>query len=173
VHTTPDINDPTSLKFLRHCTPDLLVSAFFDQRLHEAALAVPARGCINIHPSLLPDFRGVDPVLQARLHRASLGVTVHWMTPILDQGEILAQRAISPDERASVFATTAGLFSAGADLLASRLEMDPGDHGSSQRAGGSYQSWPTRSDVRALRAGGGALMRLEDFKLLRGQISAL
>ena len=172
VHTTRNINDPISLTFLRECAPDLLVSAFFDQRLHEPALAVPASGCLNIHPSLLPDFRGVDPVLQARLHRAGLGVTVHRMTPVLDQGEILAQRSLSQDQHASVFATTASLFSAGAELLVSQLaRLEHGDHGSPQRAGGSYQSWPTRSDIRALRAGGGALMRLADFKLLRGQIS--
>ena len=173
VHTTRDINDPSSLEFLRECGSDLLVSAFFDQRLHEAALAVPPRGCINIHPSLLPDFRGVDPVLQARLHRSTLGVTVHYMTPILDQGEILAQRSLAYDQHASVFATTASLFSAGAELLVSQLErVEHGEHGSPQRAGGSYQSWPTRAEVRALRAGGGALLRLADFKLLRRRIGA-
>jgi methionyl-tRNA formyltransferase len=173
VHTTRDINDPVSLQFVRECAPDLLVSAFFDQRLREPVLATPALGCINIHPSLLPDFRGVDPVLQARLHRADLGVTVHYMTPVLDQGAILAQRSLAHDPRASVFATTASLFSAGAELLVSQLErVEHGDHGSPQRAGGSYQSWPTRAEVRALRAGGGALMRLADFKLLRGRNSA-
>jgi methionyl-tRNA formyltransferase len=173
VHTTRDINDPNSLQFLRECAPDLLVSAFFDQRLHETALTVPPHGCINIHPSLLPDFRGVDPVLQARLHRAELGVTVHFMTPVLDQGEILAQRSMPQEQRSSVFATTACLFGAGAELLVSQLErLGHGDHGSPQRAGGSYQSWPTRSDIRALRTGGGALLRLADFKLLRGRISA-
>jgi hypothetical protein len=57
-------------------------------------------------------------------------------------------------------------------LLAGRLErMEHGDPGSPQRSGGSYQSWPSRSDVRALRAGGGALMRLEDFKLLGRRVS--
>ena len=173
VHTTRDINDPVSLRFVRECAPDLLVSAFFDQRLREDVLATPARGCINIHPSLLPDFKGVDPVLQARLHRADLGVTVHYMTPVLDQGAILAQRSLAHDPRASVFATTASLFDAGAELLVSQVErLERGDHGSPQRPGGSYQSWPTRAEVRALRAGGGALLRLADFKLLRRRISA-
>lgn len=150
----------------------MLVSAFFDQRLHESALAAPARGCVNIHPSLLPDFRGVDPVLQARLHSANIGVTVHHMTPVLDQCEILDQRSMSYDEHASVFETTAALFSAGAELLVGQIErLQRGDCGSAQQPGGSYQSWPTRSDVRALRAAGGALMRLADFKLLRTQNS--
>jgi methionyl-tRNA formyltransferase len=167
VHTTPDINDPSSLKFLYGCAPDLIVSAFFDQRLHEPALAVPLRGCVNIHPSPLPDFRGVDPVLQAQLHRANVGVTVHYMTPVLDQGEILAQRSMSHDAYASVFETTAALFSEGAGLLVSQIErLQRGERGSPQQPGGSYQSWPTRMNVRALHSAGGALMRLADFKLL-------
>jgi methionyl-tRNA formyltransferase len=167
VHITRDINDPVSLSFLSDCAPNLLVSAFFDQRLHEPALGVTSHGCLNIHPSLLPEFRGVDPVLQARLRGADVGVTVHYMTPVLDQGAILAQRPISPDDHASIFATTATLFSTGAELLVSQIErLQRSDRGSPQPSGGSYQSWPTRSDIRALRTGGGALLRLADFKLL-------
>jgi methionyl-tRNA formyltransferase len=165
VHTTPDINDPAALTFLRECRPDLLISAFFDQRLRESALAVPSRGCVNIHPSLLPSFKGVDPVLQARLRRAEVGVTVHYMTPVLDEGNILAQRPVAARDDASVFATTAALFSEGADLLVSQLErLERGERGSPQDSTGSYQSWPRRAEIRALRANGGALLRLGDFR---------
>jgi methionyl-tRNA formyltransferase len=165
VHTTRDINDPTSLKFLRDCAPDLLVSAFFDQRLQEAALAVPSRACVNIHPSLLPYFKGVDPVLQARLQHGKIGVTVHYMSPVLDEGEILAQRSTVPSEHASLFETTATLFDEGAELVVRQIEgLERGDRGTPQESGGSYQSWPSRADVRALRAAGIALMRLADFK---------
>lgn len=165
VHTTSDINDPTSLKFLSDCAPDLLVSAFFDQRLHEPALATPSRGCVNIHPSPLPYFKGVDPVLQARLYRANVGVTVHYMTPELDQGDILAQRSMPHDEQASIFEMTATLFSEGAKLLIDQIErLARGDRGTPQESGGSYQSWPTRKEVRALCSDGGALMRVADFR---------
>lgn len=167
VHITPDINAPRSMDFLHDCAPDLLVSAFFDQRLQEPALAAPTRGCINIHPSALPEFRGVDPVLQARLRSTNVGVTVHYMTSALDQGEILAQRSMSCNVRASIFATTAALFSEGARLLISQIEaLQRGDRGRPQRAGGSYQSWPTRTHVRTLHAAGSKLMRLADLKLL-------
>lgn len=161
---TRDLNSPEGLGFLARCAPDLLVSAFFDQRLGAAALAMPTRGCVNIHPSLLPDFRGVDPVLQARLARAdSLGVTLHWMTPRLDEGAILAQQALSLPARASVLEATAALFTAGAELLAASLErIARRDPGVPQRSAGSYQSWPARAEVRALRALGIPLIRIKE-----------
>ena len=168
IHTTRDLNSPEGLKFLARCAPDLLVSAFFDQRLGEAVLAVPARGCVNIHPSCLPEFRGVDPVLQARLARAdSLGVTLHWMTPRLDEGAILAQQPLALPARASVLEATAALFAAGAELLAANVgRIARRDPGAPQTAAGSYQSWPTRGEVRALRALGIPLMRGADLTTL-------
>jgi len=166
VHTTRDINDPETLRFLSGCAPGLIVSAFFDQRLQEAALAIPSLGCVNIHPSLLPAFKGVDPVLQARVQRAdSIGVTVHKMVPALDAGDILAQRSLIPAVRASVFETTASLFREGAELLVGQIaQLARAESGTPQPSDGSYQSWPTRADLRALRSLGGSLIRFADFR---------
>jgi methionyl-tRNA formyltransferase len=174
VHTTRDINDPKALRFLLHCAPDLLVSAFFDQRLHEDALAIPSRGCVNIHPSLLPSFKGVDPVLQARVHQADVGVTVHYMTPVLDAGEILVQRSPTIRARASIFETTASLFREGAELLVAQIErLERRERGIPQYASGSYQSWPSRAEIRALHALGDVLIRLSDFnRMMRASFTA-
>jgi methionyl-tRNA formyltransferase len=164
VHATRDINNPAALAFLRDCAPDLLVSAFFDQRLKGAALAVPTCGSINVHPSLLPWFRGVDPVLQARLAAGHTGVSVHYMTPVLDEGAILAQQPIAPSGRASVFQATAQLYRTGAKLLLGVIDQAVrGQPGTPQGAPGSYQSWPSRADIRALRRRGGTLIRLSDL----------
>jgi methionyl-tRNA formyltransferase len=170
VLATRDINDAEGLRFLAACAPDLLVSAFFNQRLHAPALALPKRGCLNIHPSLLPEAKGVDPVFQSLLHGVPpLGVTVHFMTPELDAGRIVAQRPIQGHAGASVFATTARLFREGAELLAGAIEdIARGATGSAQKGAGSYQSWPTRRELRILRTRGGALVRLGDLiRLLR------
>jgi len=165
VCTTRNINDAAGIGFLRACAPDLLVSAFFDQRLEAAALGTPRLGCVNIHPSLLPAFKGVDPVLQARLRGvSSIGVTVHHMAPELDSGAILAQRAIPTPERSSVFDSTALLFRQGAELLVSELDRIEGGTGAvAQRTPGDYQSWPSRAEIRALRGRGVALIRPSDF----------
>ncbi|HKC17329.1 MAG TPA: formyltransferase family protein [Steroidobacteraceae bacterium] len=171
VYATRDLNNADGLRFLASCAPDLLVSAFFNQRLHPAALAVPKRGCLNIHPSLLPAARGVDPVFQALLRGSPpLGVTVHFMAPELDAGPIVAQRACGPRAASSVFSATALLFREGADLLAASIEaIANGAAGTPQNSAGSYESWPTRAEVGALRSAGGRLVRFSDLaRLLRG-----
>jgi methionyl-tRNA formyltransferase len=164
VHTTRNIHDAGGLAFLRDCAPDLLVSAFFDQRLKDTVLALPGYACLNIHPSLLPDFGGVDPVLQAKLQGApALGVTVHHMTAVLDHGGVLAQNKVDVPAGASVLEATARLFDAGAVLLAQQIEqLRPGDAGTPPGPGGSYQGWPTPGEVRALRKCGTPLVRPSD-----------
>ena len=170
VLTTRNINDADGLKFLTACAPDLLVSAFFNQRVQAPALALPKHGCLNIHPSLLPEAKGVDPVFQSLLQGIPLGVTVHFMTPELDAGRIVAQRPIAGRAGSSVFATTALLFREGSELLAAAIDsIAGGAAGSPQSGAGSYQSWPTRQEHRRLRRRGGALLRLGDLvRLVRG-----
>jgi methionyl-tRNA formyltransferase len=165
VYTTRNINDAQGLQFLAACAPDLLISAFFNQRVHAPALALPKQGCLNIHPALLPEAKGVDPVFQSLLHGIPpLGVTVHFMSPELDAGRIVAQRSIEGGARSSVFAVTARLYAQGAELLASGMEsIAAGATGIPQSGIGSYQSWPTRGEVRQLRARGGALLHLADL----------
>jgi len=175
VLTTRDINDAEGLQFLADCRPDFLVSAFFNQRLHAAALALPTHGCVNIHPSLLPEAKGVDPVFQALLHdEPRLGVTVHFMSAGLDAGPIVAQRSIARPAGSSVFAATALLFREGAELLATAIEsIEQGATGTAQSGAGSYQSWPTRREMLVLHARGGALLRVVDlarFLLRRPQL---
>ena len=173
VLNTRNLNDAQVLQFLSACAPDLLVSAFFNQRLHPDTLAQPKYGCVNIHPSLLPDAKGVDPVFQGLLSGASsLGVTVHFMSPEFDAGRIIAQRSVGRRTGSSVFATTAVLFREGAELLAGALEqIVRGWTGTPQSGAGSYQSWPTRQEVRVLSASGGALLRLADLmRLVRGKL---
>ena len=165
VLTTRNINDVEGLRFLAACAPDLLISAFFNQRVHAPALALPKHGCLNIHPALLPEAKGVDPVFQSLLHGVPpFGVTVHFMSPELDAGRIVAQRAIEGGAHSSAFAITARLFREGAELLAGAIEaIAGGATGTPQSGIGSYQSWPTRSEVRQLRGRGGALLHLADL----------
>jgi methionyl-tRNA formyltransferase len=93
-----------------------------------------------------------------------MGTTVHLMTPELDAGRILAQRPITPAPGASVFEATALAFGTGADLLVAAIErLAAGDLGAAQTGAGSYQSWPTASEVRALRGAGRRLLRCADL----------
>jgi methionyl-tRNA formyltransferase len=171
--TTRDLNDPQGREFLAGCAPDLLVSSFFNQLLRPETLAVPTLACLNIHPSLLPDAKGVDPAFQALLHGGPpLGVTVHFMNSEFDEGRILAQQPVEPRHGASVFETTALLYRNGAELLASAVDrVAAGDKGAAQSGPGTYQSWPTAAETAALRRQGGVLLRFMDFvRLVRARL---
>lgn len=156
VHSTRDINDAASRAFIERLAPELVVSAYFNQRIGDWLPAV------NIHPSLLPALRGVDPVFYARLRDAPLGVTVHRVAPELDAGDIIAQRRAGTILGESVLAGTVRLYALGASLLLESL--DALQDAKPQRGTASYDSWPTRADVRALRAKGISLARLRDLR---------
>ena len=75
--------------------PDLIVVAAYGQILPKAVIEMPAKGCINVHASLLPAWRGAAPI-QAAIANGDekTGVTIMLMDEGLDTGRILAQRAV-------------------------------------------------------------------------------
>lgn len=162
---TRDVNTPAGLAFAAAARPDLLVSAFFNQRIGIDLLRMPRIAAVNVHPSLLPEFKGVDPVFFARLRDVpNLGVTVHQLEPDLDAGSILVQQELAVPPAESVFRTTARLFAAGGRLLAARLaEVLTRQSGTPQSGPGSYDSWPTSAQVGLLRRRGIRLLRFADL----------
>ena len=107
---------------LRAWSPDLIVVAAYGQILKQDVLDLPQFGCINVHASLLPRWRGAAPINAAILYGdEKTGVTIMKMDAGLDTGPMLAQRSIriKPDDTAgSVFETLSTL---GADLLIETL----------------------------------------------------
>ena len=100
--------------------PELIVVAAFGQILPASLLAIPARGCLNVHASLLPRWRGAAPIQAAILHGdETSGVTIMRMDVGLDTGPILAQGAapIQPWE-------TGGELSGRLATLGAKLLLD-------------------------------------------------
>jgi methionyl-tRNA formyltransferase len=90
--STPDINSPALHQRLQALEPDLLICIAFPQIFGTAILNLPQKGCINIHPSLLPALAGAHPHFWAIRTGASIsGLTAHQMTTTIDKGPILAQ----------------------------------------------------------------------------------
>ena len=118
----PSLRQPDALAELRALAPDVIVVAAFGQILRAEVLAIPPRGCLNVHASLLPLYRGAAPVAAAILSgEEETGVTIMLMDEGMDTGPILSQAAcpISPqDTRGSLSARLAQL---GADLLMDTL----------------------------------------------------
>ncbi len=95
------INAPDSVEKLRELNLDLLVVAAYGQILKKRVLELPRLGCVNVHASLLPKYRGAAPVAWAILHGESItGVTVFLMDEGMDTGPILLQRPVEirPEE---------------------------------------------------------------------------
>ncbi|GAB4416215.1 MAG: methionyl-tRNA formyltransferase [Anaerolineales bacterium] len=118
------LSQPDAVAQLKAWSPDLIVVAAFGQILKQDVLDLPKLGCINVHASLLPRWRGAAPINAAILHGdEETGITIMKMDAGLDTGPILTQRAIriAPDETAgSLFDKLSAL---GAGLL---LETLPG-----------------------------------------------
>ncbi len=116
------LRQPEAMKQLRAWNPDLIVVAAFGQILRQEVLDLPRYGCINVHASLLPRWRGAAPINAAILHGdEETGVTIMKMDAGLDTGPMLAQRAIRlrrDDTAGSVFEKLSQL---GADLLIETL----------------------------------------------------
>jgi methionyl-tRNA formyltransferase len=116
------LRQPEAMEQLRIWEPDLIVVAAFGQILKKDVLYLPRFGCINVHASLLPRWRGAAPVNAAILHGdEETGVTIMKMDVGLDTGPILTQRSIPltrDDTAGSVFEKLSHL---GADLLIETL----------------------------------------------------
>lgn len=85
-----DVNASVSVEQLRYLDPDLLVVAAYGQILKHDVLNLPKLGCLNIHASLLPKYRGASPIQSALLQgEKETGVTIMWMDEGLDTGDIL------------------------------------------------------------------------------------
>lgn len=92
LHHTQNINSPASLKTLKQWKPDVLISLYFDQILKKDALAIPTQAALNMHPGILPGYRGLWPEFW-KLHNREkhAGVTIHHMNEGIDTGDIVAQ----------------------------------------------------------------------------------
>jgi methionyl-tRNA formyltransferase len=89
-----------SLEILAAFEPDVIIVACFSRRLPPAALRLPRCGCLNLHPSLLPAYRGPTPLFWlARQDERRGGVTLHYLDEGLDTGDIVAQSGLDwPDD---------------------------------------------------------------------------
>jgi methionyl-tRNA formyltransferase len=116
------LREPESMQKLREWAPDLIIVAAFGQILRKDVLDLPKYGCINIHASLLPRWRGAAPINAAILAGdTETGVTIMKMDVGLDTGPMLAKKSIRirrDDTAGSVFQTLSTL---GANLLIETL----------------------------------------------------
>ncbi len=118
------LKDPVLMAVLAELAPELLVVAAYGRLLTPEILALPAVGCLNLHASLLPKYRGAAPINWALIRgERETGVTIMWMAPELDSGPIFLQDKviIAEDDNAGTLGVK--LAERGAALLVAALEL--------------------------------------------------
>lgn len=101
VYQPVSVKDGAAEELVRELDPELIVVAAYGRILPESILNYPAKGCINVHSSLLPKLRGAAPINWAVINgEEETGVTIMYMAKELDAGDVIAQAAtaIDPDE---------------------------------------------------------------------------
>jgi methionyl-tRNA formyltransferase len=116
------LKQPEAMEQLRAWAPDLIVVAAFGQILKKDVLDLPRYGCINVHASLLPRWRGAAPIHAALLHGdEETGVTIMQMDVGLDTGAMLAKCSIRLTATETAGSVSQALSTLGADLLTATL----------------------------------------------------
>ena len=111
---------------LREIKPDILVVAAYGAIIPLGVLAIPRYGALNIHPSLLPKYRGASPIQAAILNGdTETGVTVIRLTKELDAGPIISQKKITLFPKITAGLLHDELADLGAELLQETLEKGP------------------------------------------------
>jgi methionyl-tRNA formyltransferase len=111
------LKDESALQQLNDWAPNVIVVAAYGQILRENVLNLPRFGCVNVHASLLPRWRGAAPVQAALLHDDVTGVTIMKMDKGLDTGPILSQQSIPINDDMTAGKLFDQLAVMGADLL--------------------------------------------------------
>lgn len=149
-----NLTDPSFEKLLVGLQPDLGVVACFSRLIPPALLRLPSHGWLNLHPSLLPAYRGPAPVFwMARTGAVRAGVTLHFLDEGLDTGDIVAQTGWPWPEGIGGPALEQRCAEAGAELLRSAVEQLAQGQSLPRRPqpeeGSSYYPWPGGSDFLA------------------------
>lgn len=112
------------IETLRQLNPDVIVVVAYGQILPESILNIPKYGCINVHGSLLPKYRGAAPIQWAVLDgEEKTGITTMFMEKGLDTGDMLDKVEVVLDPKETAGTLHDKLMEAGADLLLETLKQ--------------------------------------------------
>ncbi len=140
---------PDTLATLAELQADVACVACFSQRIPASLLALPRFGFLNLHPSLLPAYRGPEPLFWTfRSGERSTGVTIHFMDEGLDTGDIAAQASLDLADGISGAEANQVLSTRGARLMTETVQALERETLTRrpQPAGGSYYSSPAAED---------------------------
>lgn len=123
-----NINSSHSIDVIKRCSPDLIITAAYGQILKKELLNIPKYGCVNIHASLLPKYRGAAPINRAIINGEKIsGISLMKMDEGMDTGDIIMQKEIAIDDAMTAGQLHDKLADLGAMMIAEFL-YDVGDY---------------------------------------------
>lgn len=135
-----NINAETVAERIRSIKPDLIISAHLRKILKKEIFSLAAKGAINVHPSLLPKYRGLSPQHQAIMHGDSeSGVSVHFIETGVDTGDIVLQKKFAIDKGDYILQVQSKMLAIYKTIVAEAVEL---------LAGGSFE--PIKQDLATL-----------------------
>ncbi len=118
------VREPEFIEELRKIGPEVIVVAAYGQILPAAVLSLPKYGCINIHASLLPAYRGAAPINWAIIRgEPRTGITIMQMDEGMDTGAILLQESMPVDPRDTTGTLTEKMSHLGARMITEALPL--------------------------------------------------
>lgn len=124
VYQPLQVKDAGFGELLQNLHPHLIVVVAYGQILPQSILSLPPHGCINVHASLLPKYRGAAPVHWAIINgEIETGITTMYMAPALDSGDIILQKAVAIEPQMTVGLLHDFLAQEGAKLLLATVEL--------------------------------------------------
>jgi len=168
------LNDRKTLSMIRDYKPDLILSLLSREKIPPEVFNMPPHGCLNLHPSKLPEYRGISPTFWCMAEgRATGGVSLHYVTGEFDRGRIVLQEGVPVAPRRTEHSFYMACLEAGLRLLERFMRSlekgEPLAPVAVPRTAGFYRSIPTRSAARRFRRRGFSLFRVKELlRLDRG-----
>lgn len=118
IHQPATLKKPEEVERVRHLKPDLIVLAAYGRLIPPEILAIPPLACLNVHPSLLPKYRGPSPIIAPILAEdEETGVTLFILDESMDTGPVLARRSLPISSEDTGETLSLKLAQLGAELL--------------------------------------------------------
>lgn len=149
------INDSNDAEFVQHISeikPDLIISYSAPQIIKEELLNIPVKGIINVHGSLLPDYRGCLPSFWYLYNDEKTGgATVHYMSSKIDDGAIIKQETVDISDCRTMFQLMQKTKYLGGELMVEAIK-DIADNNIAIKPNevekGRYFTWPTKEQAK-------------------------
>lgn len=169
IYRSKDFNSEEVKNFLKNVNANLIVSAYNNQILKRHIFNFPEYGSVNIHPSLLPNFRGLDGPFEAMYYRVKQsGVTIFQIDGKIDTGKVIYQKPIRIKKEDTLFSLSTRFWMHGAVALEQVLDMYRTGNVATRKQNPKdikypYQSFPTKAKVQEFLSRGQRLFKWRDL----------